>query len=263
MDITYVGAWRAGTDGHFLWQNTDWAGFQAKWNELSGQGFRLARITTFLVGGQRRWTGSSGARGISVTRTIYGRASTGTASRPSGTSCPVRGCGSWTSALRRQRSRSWAGVWRAGSSALSLGVRVAGLSGQRNELSGQGLRLVTLDTYMSGSTCMWVGAWRAGSDGHYLWAGVDWDNFTTKRKQLGSDGLRLTDLATYVEGGQRKWAGIWRAGTDAYELWGPISRTSSASGTSSAKSGAAGRNRGARCPVPGRLLQPRRLPRRR
>ena len=57
MAITYVGAWRAGMDAHFLWQNADWNSFTAKWNELSGEGLRLARITTFLNGGQLRWTG--------------------------------------------------------------------------------------------------------------------------------------------------------------------------------------------------------------
>ena len=57
MATTYVGAWRAGMDAHFLWQNADWNSFAAKWNELSGQGLRLARITTFGDGGQRRWTG--------------------------------------------------------------------------------------------------------------------------------------------------------------------------------------------------------------
>jgi polyglycine hydrolase-like protein len=57
MSISYVGAWRAGADGHYLWQNADWASFQAKWNDLSAQGLRLSRITTFLSGDQRRWTG--------------------------------------------------------------------------------------------------------------------------------------------------------------------------------------------------------------
>jgi hypothetical protein len=55
MAITYVGAWRAGMDAHFLWQNADWNSFTAKWNELSGQNLRLARITTFGDGAQRRW----------------------------------------------------------------------------------------------------------------------------------------------------------------------------------------------------------------
>src|SRR6516164_7781700 len=91
MAITYVGAWRASMDAHFLWQDADWNSFTAKWNELSGQGLRLERITTFLDGGQRRWTG----------------------------------------------------------------------------------------------------VWREGSGGHYLWAGVDWNGFTAKWNQLSAEGLRL------------------------------------------------------------------------
>ena len=91
MAITYVGAWRAGMDAHFLWQDADWSSFTAKWNELSGEGLRLARITTFLDGGQRRWTGVFGEK--APVATIYGPVSTGTASQKSGTNCPPRGCG--------------------------------------------------------------------------------------------------------------------------------------------------------------------------
>ena len=72
---------------------------------------------------------------------------------------------------------------------------------------------------MDGSVRRWVGVWRAGSDGHYLWAGKNWKDFTAKWKELAGQGLRLVDVATYVESGERKFAGVWRAGTDGYVLW--------------------------------------------
>src|SRR6516225_1418334 len=96
MAITYVGAWRAGMDAHFLWQDADWSSFTAKWSELSGEGLRLARITTFLDGGQRRGTGvwreGCGGkylwarRGPAPMATISRSASIGTASSRNGKS---------------------------------------------------------------------------------------------------------------------------------------------------------------------------------
>src|SRR5579885_2377008 len=42
------------------------------------------------------------------------------------------------------------------------------------QLSNQNLRLVDLKVYPSGGTTTFGGVWRAGSDAHYLWVGVDW-----------------------------------------------------------------------------------------
>ncbi|HEX6862700.1 MAG TPA: hypothetical protein VF414_07790, partial [Thermoanaerobaculia bacterium] len=47
------------------------------------------------------------------------------------------------------------------------------------------------------------GIWEAGTDGHYLWSGADWNNFDAKWKELARQNLRLIDVETYVEGGQR------------------------------------------------------------
>jgi hypothetical protein len=46
---------------------------------------------------------------------------------------------------------------------------------------------------------LYAGVWRAGSDAHYLWAGVDWNNFQAKWNELSNQNLRLTKLKTYVE----------------------------------------------------------------
>jgi len=218
MSNTYVGVWRAGTDGHYLWQGADWTSFQAKWNELSGQGLRLTDITTYLDGGQRKWAGvwRTGSDGHYLWAGV-----------------------DWTSFQAKWNELSsqglrlvdvkpyddggqikWAGVWRAGTDAHYLWTGDwPSFQAKWNELSGKGLRLVALDAYRSGTARMWVGAWRAGTADHYLWTGVDWNGFTAKWKELAGKGLRLVDIATYVEGGQRKWAGVWLAGSDGYELW--------------------------------------------
>ena len=218
MAITYVGAWRAGMDAHFLWQDADWSSFTAKWNELSGEGLRLARITTFLDGGQRRWTGvwREGSGGHYLWAGVDWNGFTEKWNQLSAEGLRLVDIKPYVD----NGQVKWAGVWREGTDAHYLwSAYWPSFEAKWNELSGQGLRLVALDTYQSGTTRMWAGAWRAGTDGHYLSVGVDWNGFVAKWKELAKDGLRLVDLATYVENGQRNWAGVWRAGIDPYELW--------------------------------------------
>jgi Bacterial tandem repeat domain 1 len=218
VSISYAGAWRAGTDGHYLWAGVDWANFNAKWNELSGQGFRLSRITTFLDGGQRRYTGvwRAGSGGHYLWAGVDWANFTGKFNELSGQGLRLVDIKPYVDG----HDVKWIGVWREGTDGHYLwAAEWASFQAKFNELSGQGLRLVAIDSYMSGSTRMWAGAWRAGTDGHYLWAGVDWNSFTAKWSELAGQGLRLADIATYLEGGHRKWAGIWRQGADGYLLW--------------------------------------------
>ena len=66
------------------------------------------------------------------------------------------------------------------------------------------------------------GVWEAGTDGYYLWSGVDWNSFEGKWKELARQNLRLIDVETYVEGGQRKYTGVWRSGSDGHYLWAGV-----------------------------------------
>ena len=218
MSITYLGAWRSGNDAHYFWQNVDWTSFQAKWNELSGQGLRLARITTFVDDGHRHWTGlwRAGTGGHYLWAGVNWHDFTAKWNELSGQGLRLMDVKPYV----ENGQVKWAGVWREGTDAHYLwSAEWASFQAKWKELSGQGLRLVALDSFQSGDSRMWVGAWRAGTDGHYLWANVDWNDFTAKWSELAKQGLRLTDVATHVQGGQRKFSGVWRAGTDGYELW--------------------------------------------
>jgi hypothetical protein len=52
-----------------------------------------------------------------------------------------------------------------------------------------------------------------------LWAGVDWQDFTSKWNELSSQGLQLIDVKPYDDGGSIKWAGVWGPGNDGHYLW--------------------------------------------
>ncbi|HEY7200698.1 MAG TPA: hypothetical protein VIC57_10820 [Candidatus Dormibacteraeota bacterium] len=218
MDTTYIGAWRAGTDGHYLWQGADWNSFQAKWQELSGQGYRLTRITTFGSGGQRRWAGvwRAGSDGHYLWVGADWNGFTAKWSELSGQGLRLVDVKPYVEGGQVL----WAAAWRAGTDGHYLWASDwNSFQSKWQELSGQNLRLVAIDTYGSGPARQWVGVWREGSDGHYLWVGADWNGFTAKWKELAAQGLRLFDLTTYVENNTRLFAGVWRAGNDPYELW--------------------------------------------
>jgi hypothetical protein len=218
MATSFIGAWRAGTDGHYLWQGVDWASFQAKWTELSGEGLRLSSITTTGDGAQRTWSGvwRAGSDGHYLWAGVDWTAFQAKWTELSGQGLRLVDIKPYIDGGKPL----WAGVWRAGTDGHYLWASEwDSFNAKWTELAGKGLRLTRLDTYVDGGKRMWVGVWRAGTDGHYLWAGVSWDDFTAKWKTLAGQGLRLVDVATYVDGGKRLFAGAWRASTDGYELW--------------------------------------------
>ena len=63
-----------------------------------------------------------------------------------------------------------------------------------------------------GNTNTYTAVWRAGTDNHYLWSGVDKNGIVAKNNDLKNNGLRLTDLDVTSKGGNVKYSGVWRAG---------------------------------------------------
>ena len=116
---------------------------------------------------------------------------------------------------------AYSGVWRSGSDPYYLwgNASWSNFKTKWEQNSQQNLRLVDIDTYLSGSTRLWSGVWRGGSDGHYLWVNASWDSFKAKWQELAAQNLRLTTLKTYLDGSTRLWTGVWRSGSDAYYLW--------------------------------------------
>jgi len=62
-----------------------------------------------------------------------------------------------------------------------------------------------LRVYTDGTTKRYAGVWRAGGDAHYLWAGVNGENFLGKWHELAGNHLRLVGMP--VLGGADKPCG--------------------------------------------------------
>ncbi|MEI6947588.1 M23 family metallopeptidase [Paraflavisolibacter sp. H34] len=217
----YIGVWRGGSDGYYLWSGVDWNSFVAKWNELGRLNLRLMDIETYVEGGRRLYSGvwRGGSDGYylwaGVTWSNF--------------------VAKWNE-LGRQNMRLidietyvengvrlYIGVWRGGSDGYYLwsGVTWSNFVAKWNELGRQNLRLVDIETYVENGVRLYSGVWRGGSDGYYLWAGVDWNNFVAKWNELGRQNMRLIDIEMYEDNG-RKYIGVWRSGSDGYYLWAGV-----------------------------------------
>jgi hypothetical protein len=216
---TYSGVWRGGNDGHYLWVNSSWASFQAKWSALAQQNLRLVDLKITRENGVERFHGAW-------------RQGTG-------------GYYLWVNASQAAFVAKWqqlaaqglrlvdlevqnvngtllySGVWLPGTDAYYLWLNAdwASFQAKWNELSAQNLRLHDLKIVNVGGQQRFCGVWRQGTGGHYLWVNADWNNFVAKWQQLAAQNLRLVDLEiTQTAQGQR-FSGCWLPGTDAYYLW--------------------------------------------
>ena len=193
----YIGVWRQGNDGNYLWSGVDWANFTAKWTELGKQNLRLVDIETYVENGKRLYIGvwRQGNDGHFLWAGVDWANFTA----------------KWTE-LSKQNLRLvdietyvengkqlYIGVWRQGNDGhfLWAGVDWANFTAKWTELGKQNLRLTNIETYTEGGKRLYIGVWRQGSDGYYLWGGGDWENFTSKWAENNANNLRLIDLEIY------------------------------------------------------------------
>jgi hypothetical protein len=89
-----------------------------------------------------------------------------------------------------------------------------------DQLEAQGVRIVSLDTYLDGGRRVWSGIFRSGSDKQALIVGVEPDAFTKKYKDMViNQHMRLVDVVVYDEGNKRLLGGAFREGYDNPALW--------------------------------------------
>ena len=218
----YVGVWRQGNDGNYLWSGVEWANFNAKWAELAKQNLRLVDIETYVQNGKRLYSGvwRQGTDGYFLWAGVDWANFNAKWNELSKQNLRLIDIETYV----ENGKRLYIGVWRQGNDGhyLWAGVDWANFNAKWNELSKQNLRLIDIETYVENGKRLYIGVWRQGNDAHYLWAGVEWANFTAKWDELAKQNLRLTNIETYTEGGKRLYIGIWRAGTDGYYLWSGV-----------------------------------------
>ncbi|MGQ0679742.1 MAG: hypothetical protein ACT4OM_08840 [Actinomycetota bacterium] len=197
MTTAYSGVFRAGSGGHHLWV-AQWPSFEAKWKELSNQGFRLKSISANADEGQPQFAGvfseGSGGHHLWVAQwpsfEAKWRELSNQGFRLVSLSTYVHG-----------GQPHYAGVFREGRAGHHLWVaQWPSFEAKWKELSNQGFRLIGLDSFVHSGQRSFAGVFGPGTDGHHLWVGVDWENFVAKWHQLSNQGFRLVDMALYPHG---------------------------------------------------------------
>lgn len=221
----YTGVWRSGSSGYYLWSGVSWSDFNTKWSELGGKNLRLINIKTYTVGGVRKWSGvwEGGTDGYALTPLHLDWAAFNTF---------------WSNAGRQglrliqvetyvdNGTLYFMGVFRAGNDGYALtplNLDWAAFNTFWSNASSQGLRLINIESYMSGSTRCFLGVFRQGTGGYVLSPyGKDWNQFVAYWSDLGKVNQRLIDIESFVENGKRIYLGVWREGADGYVLWGGV-----------------------------------------
>lgn len=218
----YTGIWKQSNEGYYLWGGVNWKDFNDKWDELAKKNLRLVNIKTYGSGSQRLFTG------------VWLAGNDAYALTPAGLDW-IAFNKFWADnskhGLRLINVETYVeggilrflGIFRAGNDAYALtpfGLDWAAFNKFWSDAAKQNLRLVNIESYLSGGKRCFLGVFRGGKDGYVLSPyGMDWSAFVQYWNKQ-SPALRLIDVETFIDNGKRIYLGAWREGKGGYYLWG-------------------------------------------
>ncbi|NII27080.1 M23 family metallopeptidase [Pseudoflavitalea sp. X16] len=195
----FSGVWEGGSDGYALTPaGLDWAAFNKFWSDAS-KTMRLIDIETYTEGSKRYFLG------------VFRQGGGGYALTPAGLDWAAFNT-FWSNASKTMRltdietytegsKRYFLGVFEQGSGGYVLspyGMNWGQFSDYWADRAKENLRLTDIESYEEGGKRIFLGVWRQGTDGYYLWHGVDWQSLTSKWAELNNNtDLRLIDLETF------------------------------------------------------------------
>lgn len=216
---TYTGVWRQGNDAYYLWVNSSWNNFVAKWTQLAGQNLRLVDLKITRESGVERfhgvWRQGTGGYYLWVNASQADFIAKWTQLAAQGLRLVDLEVQNVNGTLL------YSGVWLPGTDGYYLWVNADynNFIAKWTQLAAQNLRLVDLKIVNVGGQQRFSGVWRQGTGGYYLWVNADWANFVAKWQQLAGQGLRLVDIEITQSAQGQRFSGVWLPGTDGYYLW--------------------------------------------
>jgi len=215
----YIGVWRAGNYGHFLWIGDTWDGFINKGTELASDGFHLIDMERSSKDGKNRYNG------------VWKKAS--------GANLLVSGK-PWDEFLEDGKEKvtqgyrlidverfvknnkgHYNGVWVSGSDSnfVVAGKTWDNFKDEVNDNAKDNLRLVDLESYTSGGQQKFLGVYRSGSYDYGIQSPMSWKDFVEGWKIFSDTDRRLVDIERFAQDGKIKYAGLYEEGSDSYRLW--------------------------------------------
>ncbi len=216
---TYTGVWRQGNDAYYLWVNSSWTNFVAKWTQLAGQNLRLVDLKITRENGVERfhgvWRQGTGGYYLWVNASQADFLAKWTQLAAQGLRLVDLEVQNVNGTLL------YSGVWLPGNDGYYLWINADynNFIAKWTQLASQNLRLVDLKIVNVGGQDRFFGVWRQGTGGYYLWVNADWTNFVAKWTQLAGQNLRLVDIEITQSAQGQRFSGCWLPGTDGYYLW--------------------------------------------
>lgn len=199
----WSGVWEGGTDGYALTPlHLTWSAFNTFWSNASRQGLRLIQVETYVDDGTTYFMGvfRAGNDGYALTPLNLDWAAFNTFwSNASNQGLRLINIESYMNGS----TRCFLGVFRAGSGGYVLspyGKDWNQFVTYWSDLGKQGERLIDIESFVENGRRIYLGVWRQGADGYYLWGSVDWESFTSKWAENAAAGLRLIDMETQAGG---------------------------------------------------------------
>ena len=216
----YLGVWRGGDEGYYLWTGADWSEFKDKWQELAGKNLRLIDLDVYEKDGQKYYNGVWIGGNDKHYLYRYNNWGSFVDKWEELNGNGVRLIDIET--FKVGDKRWYAGVWRSGTGGYGL-FRYNNWSSfteKWSDLADENLRLIDVETFKASDGKRWyIGVWREGTDKYALYQYDNWSSFTEKWSDLANQNLRLIDVETYKADGKRWYVGAWRQGTDGYALY--------------------------------------------
>ncbi|MEB3887340.1 hypothetical protein [Lyngbya sp. CCY1209] len=168
----FTGTWQEGDGKYALYRYNNWGSFTDKWQDLSGNGYRLVDVETDIQSNGKTY---------------------------------------------------FTGVWREGDGkhALYRYDNWGSFTDKWQDLSGKGYRLVDFNTdVQSNGKTYFTGVWQEGDGKYALYRYNNWGSFTDKWQDLSGKGYRLVDVETDIQSnGKTYFTGVWQEGDGQHALY--------------------------------------------
>jgi len=214
----YIGVWRAGNYGHYLWLGDTWDGFIKKGNELADDGLHLIDMERSSKDGKNRYNGvwikSSGANLLVAGKTWDNFLEDGKDKVAQGYRLID------VERFVKNNQGHYNGVWVSGSYSnfVVSGKTWNDFRDEVNDKAKENLRLIDLESYSSGGQQKFLGVYRGGSNDYGIQSPMSWKDFVEGWKIFSGTDRRLVDIERFNDG-KVKYAGVYEEGSDSYALW--------------------------------------------
>lgn len=197
----FSGVWEGGKDGYALTPaGLDWAAFNKFWTDYS-KNLRLIDIETYTEGGKRYFLGvfREGKDGYALTPAGLDWAAFNKFWSDYSKNLRLTDIETYTEGSKRY----FLGVFRQGSDGYVLspyGMEWNQFVKYWEDRGKENLRLIDIEHYVENGKRIFLGVWRSGTDGFYLWHNTDWQSFTSKWAELNGSNMQLIDMETFDGG---------------------------------------------------------------